>query len=357
MFLIKSFSATLFLCFILAGNTKADFDPNLICELLPDNTKIRDPRACNAWIECTNNEAVSGTCDGELFYDRETEECVSPDSIKCISSNPCAATAGTDGFVADPYSCNGYYYCSAGNAAHGECSSGMNFNPGTQDCIRNFPCPAKLNPDSYCNIVPDGVFIKNSTDCIGWQMCWQGVVINGTCPDYFYFNRLTSKCDYPQNVDCIQPTTEPPTMPAGESCTNINDFISDGYSCNGYFLCRSLKAGTTDDYDLVHGVCDNGRFFSPENGGACVNRTQIYCPYNRCVDIGYGGIKLVNESSDDCTGFALCQNGEQISAGTCPDGEYFNEVTQLCTTEVISFPACALSAEETTTEPTTIVTE
>ncbi|XP_030372028.1 peritrophin-48 [Scaptodrosophila lebanonensis] len=320
------------------------FDPQVICTLLANGTKINDPRACNAWIVCVDGEPIGGTCGTDLFYDRESEECVPSSNITCISSNPCAAVQ--NGFVADPYSCSDYYYCLNGNGTHGQCNSGMNYNPGTEDCIRNFTCTQTMLPDSYCNILPDGVFIKDPTSCNGYQMCWQGVVINGTCPDTFYFSAANGECEYPQNVTCA--ITEEPLIAKSGECSSAGQFVSDGSTCNGYYYCQQLDNG---EMELVHGECASAYFFSAADGGACVPRSQIHCDYDRCAGLGETNIQLANESDDDCTGYAICQSGVSIGSGLCPSDEYFDELTQRCTTQLISYPACALSAASSTSTP------
>ncbi|KAH8303640.1 hypothetical protein KR018_009416, partial [Drosophila ironensis] len=321
------------ICLIDALGT---FDPKAFCNLVKAGTKMNDPRACNAWIQCVDGEPVSGTCGTGLFYDRASGECVASDSIKCVSSDPCAAQP--NGFTADPYSCNGYYYCLDGKGTHGSCNSGMNYSPGTEDCIRNFPCPAKMDPDSICNILPDGVFAKDTTNCNGWQMCWEGEVLNGTCPGTFYFSASTAECVYPKDEVCA--FTPAPQIASVGVCPRSGVFISDNQTCNGYYYCQELDSG---EMSLEHGVCSDGRFFMTNaDGGACVPRSRVRCDYDRCVGLGNTTIQLANESDDGCRGYALCQDGAVIGQGTCPEDEYFDEMTQRCTTQVISYPACQL---------------
>lgn len=315
-----------------------DFNPDLLCTYIANNTKIKDPTACNKYITCIDQKPISGICEGDLFYDRNTGSCVPPDSVKCYSSNPCATKPGVNGFVADPYSCNGYYYCQNGKGTHGNCSPGMNFNPISMNCIRNYPCEVKILPEDYCNIVPDGVFIKVPDSCTEYQMCWHDKLINGTCPDTFYFNAFLGECDYPNDVDCVERTTLAPEIPDGVKCTEAGVFISDGVSCNGYYYCNGQEDGSIE---LIHGECPFERFFDPSDGGACVVRTTIACPYNRCVTLGYHNIQMANINDGGCRGFLLCQDGKVIGQSECPEGEYFNELEQLCTTEVINYPACA----------------
>ncbi|XP_016973890.2 peritrophin-48 [Drosophila rhopaloa] len=316
------------------------FNATLICELVVNGTKMNDPRACDAWIQCIDGQPVGGTCGTDLFYDRESEKCLSSDSVKCLSSDPCAALA--TGFAADPYSCNGYYYCRDGKGTHGVCNSGMNYNPGTQDCIRGFKCTDKMDPDSYCNILPDGVFVKDSDNCNGYQMCWDGVVINGTCPGTFYFKASTAACDYPQDVECD--FTPKPDIAEKGLCPETGGFVSDNRTCNGYYYCKDMGDG---QFALEHGECSDGRFFLDTDGGACVPRSKVKCDFDRCVGLGNSTIQLANESDDGCRGYSICQDGVVIGQGTCPQEEYFDEVTQRCTTQAISYPACQISGGTT----------
>ncbi|XP_033157479.1 peritrophin-48 [Drosophila mauritiana] len=319
------------------------FNATLICSLVVNGTKMNDPRACNAWIQCVDGIAVSGSCATGLFYDRESQKCLSSSSVKCLSSDPCAALP--TGFAADPYSCNGYYYCKNGKGTHGVCNTGMNYNSGTQDCIRDFPCPDKMDPDSYCNILPDGVFVKDTDNCNGYQMCWDGQVINGTCPGTFYFKASTAQCDYPQNVECdFVPV---PDIIEKGVCPETGGFISDNKTCNGYYYCKDLGNG---EFSLEHGVCSDGRFFLATDGGACVPRSKVKCGYDRCVGLGNSTIQLANESDDGCRGYSICQDGIVIGQGTCPQDEYFDEISQRCTTQVISYTACQISEGTTGTQ-------
>ncbi|XP_011178359.1 peritrophin-44 [Zeugodacus cucurbitae] len=333
-------SKGIFLMLLYFVAVYASFDPNEICGLLSNGTRIKDPRACNAWITCIDGAPHAGTCPDNLFYDRNTYTCVNSSSIKCISSNPCASLNNESGFAADPYACNGYYYCNKGSGSHGECQSGFNFNPGTNDCIRGYPCALKMNPDSYCNILPDGVFIKDPTNCVGYQLCWKAQVLSRECPNGYYYNALKGDCDYPFNVECIETSSNLPDLPSSEYCNRTGVFVSDRNSCNGYYYCSN---NDTAGIVLQHGICPTGRFFDGSNSGECVPRTNIICNYNRCVGLASDKIELVNETNDGCHGYTICQGGTSIGNGTCPDNGYFDELNQLCTNEVVNFPACATS--------------
>lgn len=330
----------IFSLLLLSVAVNASFDPNEICELLSNGTRIKDPRACNAWITCIDGIPHAGTCSDNLFYDRNTYACVNSTSIKCISSNPCATLTDETGFAADPYACDGYYYCNNGSAAHGVCQTGYNFNPGTSDCIRGYPCAINMNPDSYCNILPDGVFIKVRNSCVEYQLCWKGEILSRECPNGYYYNALMADCDYPANVKCIDKSSD---LPSSEFCNQTGIFVSDRHSCNGYYYCSMTMENGTDRIVLQHGICPDGRFFDESNGGECVPRTSIACNYNRCVGLASNKIELVNETNDGCHGYTICQGGVSIGNGTCPDNGYFDELNQSCRNATISFPACVSS--------------
>ncbi|XP_075161955.1 peritrophin-44 isoform X2 [Haematobia irritans] len=354
---------TLLLVLLIGQQTVAQgndvFNPDTLCPLIANGTKIKDPRYCNVYIVCMNDTSISGSC-GDQFFDCNTGECVDPASVNCISSDPCAKNP--TGFVADPYTCNGYYYCSDGVGTRGECSAGLNYNPETNNCIRNFPCEITMLPEDYCNIVPVGAFIKVPGSCTEYQTCWQSKLLNGTCPAGFYFDAFKGDCDYPHNVDCVDDNNPDPEIPADVACNKTGVFISDGVSCNGYFYCGDKNAD--GDYDMIHGTCPVDRFFDATDGGQCLARTKVRCPYDRCVTLGMDFMQMANLDGDDCKGFAICQYGKEISRAECPSGQYFDEMSQLCVTEPVTYAACSTTVATTTTsspasstEPTTTTEE
>ncbi|XP_067643289.1 peritrophin-44 [Eurosta solidaginis] len=331
---------TNFAILMLIAIANANFNATITCSLLSNGIRIKDPDNCNSWITCIEGAPHNGTCASELFYDRNTQTCVNATSIKCISNNPCAPLDSASGFTADPYTCNGYYYCNEGVGTRGACGTDYNFDPNRTDCVRGYVCGVQIAPDSYCNILPDGVFIKNPNTCNGYQLCWHSEVLNLTCPKGYYYNALKGDCDYTTDVKCAEAITYTPPAAATEFCGHTGIFVSDRESCNGYYYC-AVSSDSASGIELKHGVCPNGRFFCAENGGECVPRINVVCSYNRCVGSDSNSIVLANVSNDGCHGYTICQGGMVIGNGTCPDDGYFDELTQICTNEVVDFPACA----------------
>ncbi|XP_073839859.1 peritrophin-44-like [Musca autumnalis] len=318
---------------VVVAQSTSEFIPEELCPLLPYDTKIKDPRFCNVYIDCYNETSTTDNC-GAQFFNRNTGECVDPLTIECLSSDPCAKRP--TGFVDDPYSCNYYYYCANGKGTRGECSAGLNYNPETSNCVRNFPCEKTMLPEDYCNIVPEGVFIKVPGSCEAYQVCWQSQLLNGTCPPGFYYDSYRGGCDYPSHVDCRD--TSIPDAPEDVKCTQAGEFISDGVSCDGYFYCG---VNADEEFTMTHGRCPVDRFFDASEGGQCAPRTDIKCSHDRCVTLGMDYIQMANENSDGCNGFLLCQSGKTIGRASCPEGQYFDEWSQLCVERVIDFVACA----------------
>ncbi|XP_005181198.1 uncharacterized protein LOC101890421 [Musca domestica] len=474
------------------------FDASTICPLLPHGTRIKDPNFCNFFIECQNDIILWGSCD-DLYFDAKTGKCQDPAMVRCLSSQPCLYKDGV--FVADPYSCETYYYCSQGVGIRGTCSSGMFFNPDTGYCVRDFPCPIVLYPEDVCNIVPDGVNIQVPQQSREYQTCWDSILYNNTCPETFVFDTGRGYCIptgpiqdptdlessfRPEHycpfvaygtlikdprycdtyVECMDDRNKPHTCPEGlhfdlESltctdpntakcltikpcrhkhmvnvadpfscssylycyngiasrvqcptgqnfnpdtglcttnyrcqievhpedtcniipegigfkednitddrayqvcvdkkleqrlcpypwewnifggqclppvvkCTQYGVFMSDGYTCDGYMYCK-------DQVQTYHSRCEQNRFFDPTEGGQCVLRTNIACPYDRCVTLGYEGIQMANIFNDDCRGYAICQDGKEIARNVCPSGLYFDEATQKCESYKVEYMAC-----------------
>ncbi|XP_055856193.1 peritrophin-48 [Episyrphus balteatus] len=324
-------------------STQSNFNATFACTIVQNGTVLKDPTSCNTWIQCINQKPISGSCPNGLFFNRNTNKCVDPDTIKCLSSEPCASVTTKNGtFLADPYSCSSYYYCLNGVATLGACSSGLNYNPETDVCIQNFTCPQNLDPDNWCNIIPDGQFFSNLQRCRKYHFCQNGILENGTCPTGYYFNAFKSICDYEKNVYCPLAELRKFKKSGQGICQNDGQFLSDNTTCSGYFYCQLEESG---EFQMIWQNCSNGRFFDPLDGGKCGYRSDVECKYDRCVGMGLNGIQLVNGQSDSCRGYLICQDGKQIGNGTCPDDKkYFDEDLQRCTSDVVQFPACSTNS-------------
>ena len=72
------------------------------------------------------------------------------------------------------------------------------------------------------------VLLPNPNDCSQFFMCMDETPILTDCPAGLYFNPDLGVCDYPQNVDCQQPSCNcnPPSI-----CrpTSKSDFFSISY--------------------------------------------------------------------------------------------------------------------------------
>ncbi|XP_011291529.1 peritrophin-44 [Musca domestica] len=310
------------------GQPETTFDPDTLCPLVAHGTKIKDPRYCNIYVECLENDIVTRSCE-DLYFDIQLGQCVDPLTTTCLSSQPCIGKNGV--FVADPYNCESYYYCSNGVGIQGQCSAGMSFNPETGFCVRDFPCHITMYPEDYCNLFAEGVFVKVPDSCRHYQTCWRSELINGSCPGILFFDAPRGGCDDPLKVDCDEPM---PEIPEHVVCRENNEFISDGISCDGYFFCQQNLDG---EFRMFPGSCPKGRFFDK---GECVPRSHTKCDHDRCVGMGYEYMQMVNIDGDGCRGFAVCQRGKEIGRSQCPEGWYFDEWEQFCVDKEIQYESC-----------------
>ena len=70
-------------------------------------------------------------------------------------------------------------------------------------------CPPHSDPDHP-------VFLPSDQSCSLFYLCSNGRAIPLTCPGGLYFNVGTDQCDYRYNVNCTEPTTEPPVWTTTE---------------------------------------------------------------------------------------------------------------------------------------------
>ncbi|XP_073843643.1 uncharacterized protein isoform X2 [Musca autumnalis] len=299
-------------------DTEIPFDPEQYCPFIANGTLIKDPRYCNVYIECMNSTSITHSCPDDLEFNIQTLECMEPSSAQCLTSQPCRNKHAVS--VADPYSCSNYFYCYEGIATRAECGPNENFNPQSGLCTPDFACGIELYPQDICNIIPPGVGISSSsTDESLYQICNDKKLENHFCADNWHFDAFSG--------ECVRPEIK---------CTTDGIFISDGYSCDGYYYCMA----SGDGFQMIYGKCQTNRFFDPSDGGKCALRTNIACPYNRCVTLGFEEIQMANINGDGCRGFSLCQDGEEIGRNTCPAEMYFDEATQRCEDHEVTYEAC-----------------
>ncbi|KAM7357121.1 peritrophin-44 [Cochliomyia hominivorax] len=302
-----------------------DMDP---CVLFPDGTKLRHPDDCGQEIICNNFKAVNGIkCpDSNPFYDKDTNRCVKHISDHSTCEIDCNNKNGT--FVKDPKYCEGYYYCLDDVAHYGHCPRNTHFNETQQACIHAYNSSCVAYTLDLCSIVKVGVKFKHQTNCGKYFEC---VKSKGSVElkEYFcekpgpYYDALKGKC-----VDKPIEGCHPVPKNACSKITKNHNFISDGYTCRGYFYCKDKN-----DQNPTWGQCQGYKFYSD---GKCDEPLNVQCSYNRCE----GSDRVyVTSNRSGCRHYLYCENNVKTFEGDCGN-DFFDELQGVCTTKIVDYKAC-----------------
>merc|ERR1712154_48345 len=145
-----------------------------------------------------------------------------------------------DGIYRHPENCGAFYQCANGHRYEDQyCPEGLFFNESTSRC--DWP----ENVD--CGKCTDGVH-PHETDCNAYYQCAHDHRYpTQFCPDNLLFNSDLLVCDWPQNVNCTsggsaEATTTTTAAPEEEAENSEADSCSDGVhphesECNAYYQC------------------------------------------------------------------------------------------------------------------------
>ncbi|XP_017052069.1 protein obstructor-E [Drosophila ficusphila] len=126
-------------------------------------------------------------------------------------------------FVGD---CNRYYLCRSGQAIELQCEWPYEFNAKNQSCVH--PGQAYCLPT--CKALTFSTFSYQRT-CTKYVLCYYGHPVLRQCQDGLQYNSETDRCDFPQNVDCVE----------SECSIYYNAYhlryVPSKVSCEKYFLC------------------------------------------------------------------------------------------------------------------------
>ncbi|XP_033323125.2 uncharacterized protein LOC117218688 [Megalopta genalis] len=104
----------------------------------------------------------------------------------------------------------------------------------------------------------------SSKSCANYLNCWDGVVIEQTCPDGLLFNSVSLVCDYDYNVNCGNrpvPTPKPPMQNGTQLCPDPNGRYRSATNCSEFYVCvfgKPVKFSCPRGlvYNDLLGVCD-----------------------------------------------------------------------------------------------------
>ncbi|SPP76380.1 protein obstructor-E [Drosophila guanche] len=122
--------------------------------------------------------------------------------------------------------CNKYYLCRYGQAIELQCERPFLFNAPTQSCVRQNEAHCLPTCTNYTL----STFSYERT-CTKYVLCYFGHPVLRECQDGLQYNSKTDRCDFPQNVDCVE----------SECSIYYNayqlHYVPSKVSCDKYFLC------------------------------------------------------------------------------------------------------------------------
>ncbi|KAK6180028.1 hypothetical protein SNE40_012249 [Patella caerulea] len=163
---------------------------------------------CGFYFECKRRAFVQyHTCDYGSF-DPYTEECVISTELlprPCgLLHNPCEGKSS--GFHADTENgCRNYYECGRGVLIRNDtCPHGSVFNELIGRCDRRENVEAPCGEAPTCHHKSNGKYAAQTKGCSFYYECYnhafQGYKQCSFSKGGFFFNNVTNRCDFPQNI-------------------------------------------------------------------------------------------------------------------------------------------------------------
>ncbi len=197
--------------------------------------------------------------------------------------------------------CQLFNLCFDGILHEHSCPNGLHFNAAHKLC--DFPQNANCAVKDTC---VDGGLLPHEESCELFYMCSEGSLDVLSCPNGLHFNAAHKLCDFPQNANCavkVDTCIDGDLLPHDESCElfyRCSEGSLDLFSCpNGLH------------FNAVHKLCD-----FPQNANCAVK-------VGTCVD----GDLLPHEES--CELFYMCSENS-LNLFSCPAGLFFNRTLKIC---------------------------
>lgn len=314
-----------------------------ICLLVGDGYSIASDTSCSNYYTCSGGMATPQSCGSSLYFSKDQQTCVSPSQVNCLldDSAPCVNNQiGTWAPMAN--SCSGFYYCGANGPLAGSCPDGENFDAVSQICqyASVLGCSSTSGGSgsgdsadgdgtvsiNLCSFIQNGVYFGSTSACSGWNTCTNNIMTSGVCGNALVFNVHLRMCDYVSDWGCSQVTHDPNLVGSGGGAATTGGscqqqgLMKVSAQCDSFYLCD----GAT--YQLNQ--CPTGLYYDTISQ-TCVTRTMAHNNCDRCEGTTMSFVNAY--STVNCKSYLYCQNGVEVSTGTCQTG-YFDEVAGACLT-------------------------
>uniref|UniRef100_A0A182J6X9 Chitin-binding type-2 domain-containing protein n=1 Tax=Anopheles atroparvus TaxID=41427 RepID=A0A182J6X9_ANOAO len=163
--------------------------------------------------------------------------------------------------------------------------------------------------EQACQGVPNGYFARDKSSCGGYYYCNNGGAIFNFCPDDFYFNELTQRCDYPEKVSCH----------VCQQQTGVQ-VLAHPQNCNQFIMC-------SEGYSSV-GQCAEGYLFDGRQG-VCHPSARVDCTASRCPEQDNPNQIVYLPSMDRCDEYFICQSGMAVQK-FCAPGLRWDVINERC---------------------------
>ncbi|XP_076325216.1 uncharacterized protein LOC143233152 [Tachypleus tridentatus] len=266
-----------------------DKEENVECEkpgVCPEPSGHFPHKDCTKFIQCDHGVPHIKVCSGGLHFNPTLKVCDWPDKVGCgepskpITPDPQPwpdCTICECCLIPDKNDCTKFYRCEFGKSFHGQCSTGLVFDPIQENCVyaNDGDCGRETK---YICPQPNGMF-ENKEDCGSFWHCHNGYGYWKKCPSSLHWSQAMQRCDWPcvarcdpSIAGCIKPTPIPTTKPGDCDCDGC--FTPHPIDCASYYRCI--------DGIRVKYTCSPGLYFNRytkkcdyENNVSCYN---FKCP-------------------------------------------------------------------------------
>ncbi|KAM7356277.1 peritrophin-48-like [Cochliomyia hominivorax] len=326
-------SVTIILLIFNVNYITAEYDVAKYCQLVPPSTKLPSLENCQIYYTCLDsNTPKESKCFGTDVFDKDEQACVPKEQSDCLYgiNSPCEGLNGT--FTKDPKECRLWHYCLDGKSVNsGFCNKGQYFDG--EMCVSGTCTYENVNVDDgkvtevkyICNIMQNNQFFGDFDDCRSWQKCVKSneKPKDGKCLHDLVYDVKSRMClDYKvelctRTVGAVKPSLNKPTG----TCIN-GHHRPDEKICSIYYFCKDSAWEKLE--------CEKNNYFDAKTE-TCVDR-QKATPVNTCDRCQYSAAQWVNAVDSNCTKYLTCKDGHKVGdvEGSCGDGNYFNEKSQIC---------------------------
>ncbi|KOX69318.1 Peritrophin-48 [Melipona quadrifasciata] len=286
---------------------------------------------CHKYCECTEGSSMIVSCDKKQIYDPKQQKCIPPENVKNQTCElfPCDPNSNSTSSMPHECLCDRYYECKKGQKYLVVCPEGKHFDYVQEKCVESKD--AHCYKSEPCSNDPDCGDIKCTTDgstsshkdCRKYCICRNGHAVTENCPQGLYFDKVSGKCAWPENVDLAK-NCQP------FNCTD--NPIPHDCNCTSYYQCEKgdkyLEKCDGSYFDYVLSKCVNitedphcyHHYSKTREVDDCVE----HCPKQTSVR------PVIHIRHKKCSQYCVCSMGAPYIVN-CPDGKEYNERTKSCT--------------------------